>query len=172
MNNYITAYYLDEEDLLKGIRQIKAKGLQIIDVLTPFPVHGIDKALDMRRSGLARVAFIGGAVGAVMGFGFQAWVFTIDYPMNIGGKPFLSVPSFMPVTFEMTVLFAAFSMVIAFLVSNKLGPGAKPVIHDERSTDDRFLVIVKVDDNNPAESIRQIKIALAEAGAEGITLKA
>jgi hypothetical protein len=172
MNNYITAYYLDEEDLLKGIKQMKTKGLQIADVLTPFPVHGIDKALGMPRSRLARVAFIGGAVGTVIGFGFQAWVFTMDYPLNIGGKPFFAVPSFMPVAFEVTVLFAAFSMVIAFLASNKLGPGSNNIIHDERITDDRFLVVVKVDEDNMVESIRQIKLALAEAGAEGITLKA
>jgi hypothetical protein len=118
------------------------------------------------------VAFWGGAVGAIAGFGFQAWVFTSAYPLNFGGKPFFSVPSFIPVTFEVTVLFAAFSMVIAFLANNKLGPGSNNIIHDERSTDDRFLVVVKVDDNNMAESIRKIKLALAEAGAEGITLKA
>jgi len=172
MNKYITAYYLDEEDLLKGIGQMKAKGLKILDVLTPFPVHGIDKALNMRRSRLTRVAFVAGAIGAVLGFGFQAWIFTVDYPLNIGGKPFFAVPSFMPVAFELTVLFSAFAMVIAFFVSNKLGPGAKALIHDERATDDRFLVVVEVDDSLADENIKEIELALAEAGAEGITLKA
>ncbi|WP_423129206.1 DUF3341 domain-containing protein [Gaoshiqia sp. Z1-71] len=172
MNKYITAYYLDEEELLKGIRQLKSNELQIIDVLTPFPVHGIDKVLEIRRSRLTRVAFWAGAVGAIAGFGFQTWIFTSAYPLNFGGKPFFSVPSFIPVTFELTVLFAAFAMVIAFLVTNKLGPGAKPTLHDERCTDDRFLVVVKVDDNSPEERIREIESALAEAGAEGITLKA
>ncbi|MGQ7870858.1 DUF3341 domain-containing protein [Sunxiuqinia sp. sy24] len=171
MSKYVTAYYLDEEDLLKGIGKIKADGLKVLDVLTPFPVHGLDKALNIRRSRLTRVAFIGGAVGAVVGFGFQAWVFTIDYPLNIGGKPFFAVPSFMPVAFELTVLFSAFAMVIAFFVSNKLGPGAKTVIHDERATDDRFLVIIEVEENSPEERIGQIEQALADAGAEGITLK-
>jgi hypothetical protein len=171
MNRYITAYYLDEEDLLKGLGHLKAKGLEIMDVLTPFPVHGVDKALNMRRSRLTRVAFIAGVVGATLGFGFQAWVFTVDYPINIGGKPFFAVPSFMPVTFELTVLFAAFAMVIAFFVSNKLGPAAKAVIHDERITDDRFLVVVKVGDGEGEENIKEIELALAEAGAEGITLK-
>ena len=168
----MTAYYLDEEDLLKGIGQLKTKGLQIIDVLTPFPVHGLDKMLDIRRSRLTRVAFWAGAIGAVTGFGFQTWIFTSAYPLNFGGKPFFAVPSFIPVTFEVTVLFAAFAMVIAFLVTSKLGPGAKPTLHDERSTDDRFLVVVKVDHNSPEEHIREIETALAEAGAKGITLKA
>lgn len=170
MNKYITAYYLDEDKLLKGVKQIKAKGIAIADVLSPFPVHGLDKALGLRRSRLTRVAFTGGAIGAITGFGFQAWVFTTAYPINFGGKPFFSAPSFIPVAFETTVLFAAFSMVIAFFVVSKLYPGAKPIIHDERTTDDRFLVIVDLQENSTEE--KEIELALKEAGAEGIILKA
>lgn len=167
MNKYITAYYDDEEDLLRGLKQIKAQGIEVADVLTPFPVHGLDKALGMSRSKLTRVAFAGGAVGAIIGFGFQAWVFTQAYPLNFGGKPFFAVPSFIPVTFEMAVLFAAFSMVFAFLISNKIGPGAKTVIHDERITDDRFLLVVNVQDEENAHTIEAV---LNDAGAHGITL--
>ncbi len=167
MNKYITAYYDDEEDLLRGLKQIKAKGIEVADVLTPFPVHGLDKALGLSRSKLTRVAFAGGAVGAIIGFGFQAWVFTQAYPLNFGGKPFFAVPSFIPVTFEMAVLFAAFSMVFAFLISNKIGPGAKTVIHDERITDDRFLLVVNVQDEDNAHTIEAV---LNDAGAHGITL--
>ena len=76
MNKYITAYYTDENDLIKGVKQIREKGHRILDVFTPFPVHGLDVALGMRRSRLTRVAFAGGAIGAIVGFGFQAWVFT------------------------------------------------------------------------------------------------
>ncbi len=168
MNKYITAFYNDEEDLLKGLKQIKASGIKVADVLSPFPVHGLDKVLGMRRSRLTRVAFAGGAIGAITGFSFQAWVFTQAYPLNFGGKPFFAVPSFMPVTFELAVLFAAFSMVFAFLIHNKLGPGAKPVIHDERITDDRFLLVVPVDEDDNTHIIEQ---SLQAAGALGITLK-
>ncbi|MDD4372873.1 MAG: DUF3341 domain-containing protein [Bacteroidales bacterium] len=164
--DYITAYYYDEDVLLKAVRQLKEKGLEVLDVLTPFPVHGLDKALGMRRSRLTRVAFWGGAIGAAVGFLFQAWVFTKGYPLNFGGKPFFAVPSFMPVTFELAVLFAAFSMVFAFLIYFKLGPGAKTVIHDERITDDRFLVVIGVRKEGNQQEIEQ---ALKETGAEGIT---
>jgi hypothetical protein len=112
------------------------------------------------------VAFWGGAVGAALGFLFQAWVFTKGYPLNFGGKPFFAIPSFMPVTFEMAVLFAAFSMVFAFLIYFKLGPGAKTVIHDERITDDRFLVVVGIRKESNYQEIEQ---ALIATGAEGIT---
>ncbi len=172
MNKYITAYYTDEHALLKGVKQLKAKGLHIEDVLSPFPVHGLDKALGLRRSRLTRVAFVGGAIGAITGFGFQTWVFTSAYPINFGGKPFFSAPSFIPVTFEVTVLFAAFSMVIAFFIASKIGPGANPVIHDERVTDDRFLLIVGLDEDQTAAQITAIEKELTEAGAQGINVKA
>ncbi len=168
---YIKAYYLDDDQLLKGLKNLKKKGIQILDVLTPFPVHGLDKVLGYRRSWIARVGFIGGAIGAASGFLFQAWVFTSAYPLNIGGKPFLSTPSFIPVTFECTVLFAAFAMVFAFLFRSKLGPGAKPIIHDEKSTDDRFLVLIGLGNDASKENISAISESLTEAGAEGITVK-
>jgi len=171
MNKFITAYYNDEEDLLKGIKMMKSNGVEPLDVLTPFPVHGLDKALGLKRSRLTRVAFVGGVVGGLVGFFFQAWVFTKAYPLNFGGKPFFAVPSFMPVTFEMTVLFAAFAMVIAFFVHNKLGPGAKPVIHDERVTDDRFLLVFDIWEKDEKE-VSNIQMALTNAGAQGIQLKA
>lgn len=167
MSKYITAYYNDEVDLLKGVKLIRSKGLEIADVLTPFPVHGLDSVMGMKRSRLSVVAFAGGAIGAISGFAFQTWVFTSAYPINFGGKPLFSVPSFIPVTFELTVLFAAFAMVIAFFVTNKIGPGAKTVIHDERITDDRFLVVVKMDETKTDNALSILK----EAGAEGITLK-
>ena len=121
ITKYVSAYFLDEEDLLKGIKKMKDNDVNIIDAFTPFPVHGLDKALGIRRSWLPRVGFIGGAIGAFSGFFFQKWVFTVGYQMNIGGKPFFSIPSFIPITFECTVLFAAFFMVFAFLFRSKLG---------------------------------------------------
>lgn len=167
---YIKAYYTDDDQLLSGLKNLRKKGIQILDVLTPFPVHGLDKVLGYRRSWIARVGFIGGAIGAASGFLFQAWVFTRGYPLNIGGKPFLAVPSFIPVTFECTVLFAAFAMVFAFLFRSKLGPGAKPIIHDERTTDDHFLVLVGMGDDVSDKNINSISNSLTETGAEGIAV--
>lgn len=168
---YIKAYYLDDDQLLKGIKNLKNKGIEILDVLTPFPVHGLDKLLGYRRSWIARVGFVGGAIGAASGFLFQTWVFTRAYPLNIGGKPFLAAPSFIPVTFECTVLFAAFAMVFAFLFRSKLGLGAKPVIHDEKVTDDRFLVLVGMGDDASEKNVSNISKSLKDSGAEGITIK-
>ena len=168
---YIMAYYLDDDELLKGLKNLKKKGIEILDVLTPFPVHGLDKVLGYRRSWIARVGFIGGAIGAASGFLFQAWVFTRAYPLNIGGKPFLATPSFIPVTFECAILFAAFAMVFAFLFRSKLGPGSNPIIHDEKVSDDRFLVLVGTGDDASENTVADISNSLKECGAEGITVK-
>lgn len=165
---YITAYYLDDDDLMKSVKHIREKGLAINDVLTPFPVHGLDKVLGYRRSLLPQVGFIGGAIGALSGFFFQLWVFTKGYPLNFGGKPFASIPSFIPVTFECTVLFAAFAMFFAFLIRSGLGLGAQVKIHDEKVTDDHFLVIIPIDENNRQESIDHIQSVLNETGAKEI----
>ncbi len=169
---YIKAYYDDDEKLIGGLKTLKGKGIEILDVLSPFPIHGLDKLLGYRRSWISRVGFIGGAIGAICGFWFQEWIFVKDYPLNIGGKPFLSIPSFIPVTFEMTVLFAAFAMVFAFLIRSKIGPGANPIIHDEKITDNRFVVLIGLKSNTSDKNIEGVKSTLSETGALGITVKA
>jgi len=168
---YISAYYSDDGQLLTGLKKLRDAGIKIADVRTPFPVHGIDKVLSIRRSRISRVGFVAGAIGAVSGFVFQAWVFTESYPLNIGGKPFLAVPSFIPVTFECTVLFAAIAMVFAYLFRTRLGFGAKHINFDDRITDDRFLVLVDIDNDPSGSNVERISNKLSEAGAEGITLR-
>lgn len=165
---YISAYYEDDAELIDALKQIKKQGLQIANVFTPFPVHGLEKILGYRRSWIARVGFIGGAVGAISAFVFQTWVFTESYPLNIGGKPFFAVPSFIPITFECTVLFAAISMVFAFLLRSKMGLGAKNFMPDEKITDNHFVVLLKVDDSNEKESIKTISEQLKVLNAKGI----
>jgi len=114
--NTITIVFDDEQPMLQAVKKIRESGAKIIDVLSPFPVHGLDPALSMKRSRIPWIGFFGGVLGGLLGFGFQAWVFTKDYPLVFGGKPFLSVPSFIPVTFECTILFAGLSMAGAFLI--------------------------------------------------------
>ena len=90
--NLITIIFDDEKPLLQAVKKLQESNEKIIDVLTPFPVHGLDKALRMKRTSIPMIGFIFGALGGLLGFVFQAWVFTIDYPLVFGGKPFLSVP--------------------------------------------------------------------------------
>ncbi|WP_461639863.1 DUF3341 domain-containing protein [Labilibaculum euxinus] len=169
MKRYISAYFEDEENLLRATKELRAQDVSIQDVLTPFPVHGLDTALGYKRSNLPTVAFICGAIGLAVAFGFQTWAFTVDYPLFIGGKPHFAIPSFIPITFELTVLFASFGMAIAFFIRSKLGPGARTVIHDERSTDDRFVIIVDLDEAGSQDDV--VKGILEKEDAMNIQVK-
>jgi hypothetical protein len=158
--NYISAFFDDEQPLLKAVKELKSNNIEILDVLTPFPVHGLDKALEMKVSRIPSIGFIFGVIGAIFGLGFQVWVFTSDYPLNIGGKPFLSIPSFIPVAFEVTILFSAIAMAAAFFIKSKLKPQKKYDIIDDRLTDDRFAILIdnKTDKKKVQEILKNIEI--------------
>ncbi|MCW3805289.1 DUF3341 domain-containing protein [Plebeiibacterium marinum] len=162
---YITGVYYDDKELLDGIIQIQKSDIPIFDVRTPFPVHGLDDVLKFKRSRLPRLGFVAGTLGAILAFVFQVWVFSSSWPLNFGGKPFFSVPSFIPVTFEMAVLFAAISLVFGFLIKSGIGPGAPALIFDERTSDNVFLVVLEFVDDSHEQKIFNV---LKEAGAEDI----
>lgn len=166
MRSIIYGYFTDELDLLEAVKHLQSKDIKIEDVRTPFPVHGLDTVLKIPRSKLPKVAFIGGVIGGSLGLLFQIWVFTMAWPLVIGGKPFLSLPSFIPVTFELTVLFAAFAMVIVFLIRSNLGPGSLPDILDDEVTNDHFQIILS--DRNNSISDAELAEALTSTGALGI----
>ncbi len=161
----VSGYFLDEKELLGALKRLKEKQVAIKDVFTPFPVHGLDHVLELNKSRLPTVGFLSGTLGAVAAFTFQAWVFTKSYPMNIGGKPFLSIPTFIPIIFETTVLFAALAMVFAFLFRSKLGLGAENKIYDPKITDNHFLILLATEKDSATEGL---KSALQEVGAQDI----
>jgi len=165
METYIS---VDEQELFASIKAVQDAGIEIFDVLTPFPVHGLDKALKLRPSKIATVGFISGAFGALAGFLFQTWTSSVAWPLNIGGKPSWAVPSFIPVTFETTVLFAVLGMIIAFLYKSKLFPGRKNKIYHEGITDDYFVMILDYDKDISEAKKQEIEQLLYEAGAYNI----
>jgi hypothetical protein len=166
MKSIIYGYFTDEHDLLDAVKNLQNKGIKIEDVRTPFPVHGLDKILKFPRSKLPKVAFAAGLAGGTLGLLFQIWVFTSAWPLVIGGKPYLSLPSFIPVTFELTVLFAAFAMVIVFLVRSKLGPGSLPDILDDEVTNDHFQIILSNTNNTISDT--ELENELVSTGALGV----
>jgi hypothetical protein len=140
-NKFIVALWGHEEVYLHAIEHIRAKGIKIYDSLTPFPVHGLEDALGYEGSRLHRAGFLFGATGTTLAFAFMSWVMTTNYPIDFGGKPNWSVPAYIPITFEITVLFSAWGMTLTYLVRNRLWPGRVPRIYDTRTTDDRFALI-------------------------------
>ena len=136
----IFGLYDDETDLMDAVRTANKDHLDIYDVYTPFPVHRLDPILGLEESRLHIAGFIYGALGTLTAFLGMTWIFTKDWPIIFGGKPYWSVPAFIPITFELTVLFAAIGMTVTFYVINGLGPGVKnPILH-ERITDDKFCI--------------------------------
>ena len=148
----IYGIYDDEEILLKGVKFIREKNIKIKDVITPFPVHGLDVAMGLKRTRLAIASFCYGAMGTTLGLTMMWYMMIHDWPIDIGGKPsmayFMNVPAFIPITFESTVLCAAHGMAITFYLRCWLVPGAKAKNPDPRTTDDHFMMVIETKEEN------------------------
>lgn len=135
-----------EEDILSITTDVRRRGYVIRDVFTPYAVHGLDAAMGLKPSRLPIVCLGFGLLGAVAKLGFQIWTSAVSWPVNIGGKPLASVLAFVPVTFEITVLFAGLGTVGAFFLISRLWPSKTPAVLHHRATDDRFVLVLEQDD--------------------------
>ncbi len=162
--------YDDEVPLLDAIKQANRKHLDIWNVFTPFPVHGLDPLLGLAESRLHIAGFVYGLTGTLTGFGFMTWAFVKDWPIIFGGKPYWPVPSFIPVTFELTVLFAAIGMVVSFYTVCGMGPGVQNPTLDDRITDDKFCLAFQTNGLD-AEEVSSLRKFLASSGASEIKTK-
>src|SRR5690606_17118652 len=147
IKKFVIGCYHDEEVLFPAIKQVRNSGYKLHDVYTPFPVHGLDEALGLKETDLHVAGFIYGLAGTCTALGFMTWIFTTDWPINFGGKPFFALPAFIPITFELTVLFSAVGMVLTFCYLNQLMPGVKKHVFHPRQTDDYFVVAIELNDH-------------------------
>ncbi|WP_082921797.1 DUF3341 domain-containing protein [Lewinella sp. 4G2] len=170
LSDILFGLYDDEEKLLEAVKAANAAHLEIDDVYTPFPVHGLDPLLGLAESRLHQAGFVFGSIGCLFGFGFMTWVFTRDWPIIFGGKPYWSVPAFIPITFELTVLFAAVGMVLVFYIICGLGPGAEPRRLHDRITDDKFCIAFDAT-NVGSEQTDKFREFFAQTGAESVHMK-
>ncbi|CAN5430427.1 DUF3341 domain-containing protein [soil metagenome] len=171
MDKYIVGLYDDEEIMMSGIRKVKQAGFHIHEVVTPFPVHGLDDLLGHKPSRLHTVGFVGGATGLTIALSFMIWAATVDYPIIFGGKPYLSLPAYIPITFELTVLFTAISMVVAFFIRCGLSVTASPKIYDERTTDYLFGVAIKVTEDTTQDDYSLINDTFNNTGVAEIKVR-
>jgi hypothetical protein len=168
--NFLVGVFDNEEVLLDGISKVRSTGLKIHDVFSPFPVHGIDDALGLKKSRLPRAAFLFGLTGTSLALTMQIWMLGYDWPMIIGGKNFASLPPFIPVTFELTVLLAALGMVATFMIISDLKPYKWPRQFDVRSTDDKHVMAIDLALNG-GKSKDEISRILKDAGASEVNEK-
>jgi hypothetical protein len=168
--NFILGVYDDEDVLLHAIKDVRSNGIKIHEVYSPYPVHGIDDVLGYKRSKLPIAAFLFGMLGTSLALTMQFYMMRFDWPMIIGGKDFAAVPDFIPVTFEMTVLLAAFGMVGVFMISSNLKPWAQPRIFDLRITDDKHVMAIDIA-NNTSMELEKIQEILRASGASEVNKK-
>jgi hypothetical protein len=142
----LLAQFATAGDLYHACERVRDEGFTRWDAHTPFPVHGLDKAMGLRRSPLPWIVLAMGLTGLAAGFGLQVWVHSVAYPLVISGKPFFAWPAFVPVAFEVGVLFAALGAVFGMLGLNRLPMHHHPLFQSkvfERVTDDTFFISIE-----------------------------
>ena len=168
--NFIVGVFEDEDVLIDAVHAVRGTGVKIHEVYSPFPVHGLDEALGYTRTRLPIAAFLFGMTGTILALVMQIWMLGYDWPMIIGGKNFASLPPFIPVTFELTVLLAALGMVATFLIVSDMKPYGWPKQFDIRSTDDKHVMAIDLALNG-SKSKDDLSRILKDAGASEVNLK-
>ncbi len=168
-NKVIHALYNDDDILMDAVKTVKDAHYHIEEVFTPFPVHGLDKAMGLAPTRLAITAFLYGITGTAVATWLTWYTMIADWPQDIGGKPSFSwaenMPAFVPILFELTVFFAAHLMVITFYMRSKIWPFKEAENPDPRTTDDHFLMEISVNDNE-----EELKALLQTTGAVEINV--
>ncbi|NJN42628.1 MAG: DUF3341 domain-containing protein [Flammeovirgaceae bacterium] len=167
--NFVVGIFEDEDVLLKAVGNVRGKGMKIHEVYSPFPVHGLDEALGYTRTRLPIAAFLFGMTGTILATFTQIWMLGYDWPMIIGGKNFASLPPFVPVIFEFTVLLSALGMVATFLVVSDMKPYKWPRQFDIRSTNDKHVMAIDLANNKMSKD--EIGRVLRESGASEVNDK-
>lgn len=170
----VHAMFDDDHRLLDAAGKLVANGIHIRDVYSPFPIHGLDPVIGVKRTRMAIVSFMFGSLGLTLAL-LGMWYFMIyDWPMNVGGKPSFSLiqnlPAFIPIAFEVTVLLAAHGMAITYFIRNGTLPGMPAFNPDPRTTDDKFVMEITAEEN-PNVTSEELAEMLKENGAIEINEK-
>lgn len=153
-----------EEKLLAATKQASGSGLSIYDCYTPYAVHGLDQAMGMPQTRMPWVSLLCGVTGLATAIGLQVWTSAVDWPINVGGKPFVSIPAFVPISFELTVLFTGLGSVGFFLLYRNLKPTLGHVdMSGEGATIDKF--ILAIDSGAGTFSEAQVRQMMTAQGA-------
>ena len=173
MNKVFHVMYDDDDTLKTAASQLVAKGIRVKEVFSPFPIHGIDPIIGVKRTRLGIVAFMFASTGTALAL-LGMWYFMIsDWPMNIGGKPNFSLienlPAFIPVTFEFSVLCGAHGMAITYLLRNGTLPGMPASNPDPRTTDNMFVMEITTEQNS--QSAETLEAAIKETELFELSIK-
>jgi hypothetical protein len=140
---YLVGCFAEEEGARAAVQRLYARGFRVHDVHAPYPLHGLDEALGLRRSRIPLVTLVAGLGGLVFALLLQFYCAVWDWPLNVGGKPRNSTLAFVPIAFELTILCAGLATAGAFLLRSRLFPGAQPRVFEAAATDDVFAVVLR-----------------------------
>jgi hypothetical protein len=151
----VVGYYFSTEAILEGARKTKQRGFEKFDTFTPFAVHGMEDAMGMKRTTLPYISFAAGVVGLFTAIGLEVWTHAFSWPMNIGGKPLLAIPAYVPIFFELTVLLCGVTTaVVMFTKYLGLPNHSKPIFHPD-ITNDRFALAIEVSSDEEVEPVKK-----------------
>jgi hypothetical protein len=165
VKKFVVGIFTDEQVLFPAIKKVRSAGYKIHDVYTPMPIHGLDHAMGLRETSLHTAGFIYGLCGTTTALGGIGWIFNSDWPLNYDGKSHFDLAAWIPITFELTVLFSAVGMFLTFCYLCQMGPFVRKHHFNLRSTDDQFTMVIELTEKtNEAAVIDYLK----SVGAVGI----
>ena len=168
----LMAEFETPEALLAAAQAAHARGYRRLDAYSPFPVEGLAEAIGFTKNRIPMIVAGGGLLGGGLAYFMQWYVNVVDYPLNVGGRPYHSWPSFIPITFELTILFASFAAIIGLFVLNRLPQPYHPAFnapHFERASQDRFFLCIEADDEQfDREATRDFLLTLRPAAVSEV----
>jgi hypothetical protein len=153
VKKFVVGCFDDEQVLFPAVKNVRKSGYKIHDIYTPMPIHGLDTAMGLRDTSLHTAGFIYGIAGTSTALGFISWALAYDWPLNFGGKPFFALPAWIPITFELTVLFSAVGMVLTFCYLCQMAPFVKKDHFHLRATDDLFVMAIECTDKTNSNEV-------------------
>jgi hypothetical protein len=159
----VVGIWSDDHDCMEAAKKMRDAGYKHFDAITPFPVHGMEEAVGIKRSWIPWVTLAFGLLGSTVGLYFQYWVAAVSWPLNVGGKPFFSAPAFIPIMFELTILFASLASVATMFIANGLPKINPPIIHPDL-TSHKFGLWVP--ETEPGYNAEKAEAFLKQLGAE------
>ena len=169
VRDFLVATYSDADSLMNAVEAVREAEFRVFDVYAPYPVHGLDQAMGVRRSRLPWFTLVAGLSGLVVAITFQFYANTLDWNMNVGGKPDNSTLAFLPISFELTVLLGGLVSVAALFLRGRLFPGKREQLIVEGVTDNVFALVIR---KSPSVDVGRAREILARCGASAIDEKA
>jgi hypothetical protein len=165
VKKFVVGIFTDEAVLFPAVKKVRSAGYKIHDVFTPMPIHGLDHAMGLRETSLHTAGFIYGIMGTTTALCGIGWIFNSDWPINYGGKGHFDLPAWIPITFELTVLFSSIGMVWTFCYLCQMMPFVRKHHFNLRSTDDQFTMVVECTEKT---NETEVTAFLQSIGATGI----